>query len=355
MKKIAVIMSGHPRMVPQGRKMIDKVLGSIDGTCYEIFSLTWIDNEPKIGHYSGLDADTYQILSDLGDNNHFAEQIPILDELYQRFMESGAIPEPAEACINRDTFHRYSGQIWGFLLAMDRWRSRLGEFDIVVRSRWDRVIDPACIDILIGNGPSYLPTPREWLFTMDVSIWRGQVHLSGDVIYGTAENWLGLIPSTEVATLRSMAAMKKWCQDFIEKNPKEFFATNIDWFTSHWLWSTVLDGSNASITRFGTCYPILPVHSVIPPDMITIDSLQSPDTFSDELMVSDDPELEMSFMVHGIKQKYFSLLSQWCEANIGVRGKFWDTKPDDDGTVTWCFSSIVDARKFSELNGFPRL
>lgn len=262
MKRIAVVISGHARMVPQGYHMLKTVLDEIPECEYEIFSLTWSNGDAQEQKFPCQMEESSRILQGLGDRYLCLEQEQVLPALYEKFINAGAIPGPDDPILPFETFSRYTGQIWGFLYALDHWRDRLGTFDVLIRSRWDKVLDRSSIAPFLDQCSFRTdPSPNSWLITTDVSINRGQIYYSGDTIYGTAKRWMEIIPSGEIATQRSINAVKRWYHANVNDRSSVIYDIPHKWFTSHWLWSTLFDGIDISVASHGHSLAIKPHHA----------------------------------------------------------------------------------------------
>jgi hypothetical protein len=347
MKRIAIIMSGHARMVPQGHHMIDQTFKTTNDREYSIFSMTWTDGDQRSSQFSPNDEKTDEILRELGNRSVRMSQVEKLRDLHEKFLNAGAIPRPTESMLNFDAFSKYTGQIWGFLAALDHWREELLDFDVIVRSRWDRLLDPACIDAILGNRP-FRGDSDAWMITCDVSVNDGQLYYSGDVIYGPAKKWLDLIPSEAIATNRCIAAVKRWYLDNINNPDSVLHRREEKWFTSHWLWTTIFDGTDVSMAGFGNCYAIHPNTASIPLHQLN------------ERMISNlTPALPPvpSWKNHGTNEEFFFSIcnqenidlnkaTQWCREHVGVEGKVWEMTVVSSDKTDWHFKHFHNYHEF---------
>jgi hypothetical protein len=125
------------------------------------------------------------------------------------------------------------GQILGFLSALDKWRSELCEYDVLIRSRWDMLLDASVLAIL-ARDHSQGHTRR--FYTKSLSVINGQGSISGDVIYGSAQSWLELLPSKDTALDRLIQQCRRQHRVYAQLYPDKPTDLNGYWFNSHSLW-----------------------------------------------------------------------------------------------------------------------
>jgi hypothetical protein len=250
MPKIAFIMTGHERMVPYGYHALKNAMSTVDAD-YDIFSYTWNNQSEsrEVPLHPNLES-TSAITDQLGSRNIQRHQ--------PEYMEPIWINYPLKDTINYKIFSRFMGQILGFLLALDFWKTELQEYDYIVRSRWDVLIDHNTITSMLNS------TSPNMLFTKGVSIYQGHSHISGDTIYGPRDIWFKtLLPVDRSISKIYSQSVARYSNSMIQQATieaeqiqlSEFFLKN-RWFSSHAIWGMLFQGENISVETAGEAYPI---------------------------------------------------------------------------------------------------
>lgn len=276
--KIAVICTGHARMVPQGWSAIWQMADRVPHSDFTVFSWLWDQHSDSRRHNpTGLPdwlwpEQSQQVFTALGADHMITPQDEIMRSVYQRFLAYQAIPPDSGATMILPfaAFARFMGQVLGLCLAMDQWRSQLSEFDIIVRSRWDMILDPEVIRELIANRVPDTGGPI--FYTKYIDITHGNSSMCGDTIYGPAAAWLALIPSWSVALERIIQGMQQrwlWVQqnaqssNFNQQYLQEDYAQG-QWFSSHLIWALLFQHRNMSVRAMGDAHGIHPSCGKIP-------------------------------------------------------------------------------------------
>lgn len=277
-KRIAVIMSGHARMVPWGHKMLlDRFAHMNTLVDWDIFSYTWTthsESQPgRPQQEQHLQAQTDQILDALQHRCEHDQQ-PHFEQLRQRFLAQGAIPDhDADAQgfrMPRDTFYRFLGQVLGFCRAVDRWRDVLCDYDYIVRSRWDMTLDSSVMDHMLTNHARLGELPA--FYTKSVEIMQGHIEISGDTIYGRTDQWLQYFPSTDEVINRILQGTRqRWHQLRGQWNSNMSMDSDLEkyyktgwWFNSHFIWTTIFLNTSVSLRSLGDSFGIGPDLAAIP-------------------------------------------------------------------------------------------
>lgn len=280
--KVAIICSGHARMVPYGWKMIWDRVAQVPEIDARVFSFVWDDHsDNRMQNVTDLvddwrcQPDTDQIFRTLGSRHHSLEQLPIMDDLYQRYLAHDAIPgvlAEDQFYLPRQLFDRFNGQLVGFVLALDHWRRELSGYDYIVRSRWDMVLDVECLRRMLS--PKEQPAPPTF-YTKYIDITHGHPQISGDTIYGPRAAWFDVIPSWEYCRqqlIEGTRARWQWIQQHcrpqdLEDDYNIKYYTQGWWFNTHFLWTTVFRSSSQSIIKaLGESYGLHPSLTRIPLD-----------------------------------------------------------------------------------------
>ena len=253
--KVAVVLSGHARMVPQGNHLHQQSFFQAPNVAeWQQYSYCWTaDSEvrqPTIEQQQQFDLRD-RILAGLGTRHHYQDQTEMFDVLCDRFVDEGAFPDyrktkPAVALQIRYHFGKYLGQLLGFCLALDRWRDELKNYDFIVRSRWDHALDPDVLDDL----------DSEFFYTKSINIWDGRPIISGDNIYGATDKWLKLIPSTEYVIQRIIKACCRLRAELAIKQPEYDFAQDFQWYTTHYLWYVLMENEAIRLLHRGESFGI---------------------------------------------------------------------------------------------------
>jgi hypothetical protein len=279
-KRIAVIMSGHARLVPWGHKMLEDRFANMESLVdWDVFSYTWTsDSESQPGRpiwEQARSAHTEEILAGVA-HRHQADQQPWFEQLRQRFLAQGAIPENHEDeqgfRMPRESFYRFLGQVLGFCRAVDLWRSQLENYDYIVRSRWDMTLDSRVMDHLITNHARLGELPP--FFTKAVDIMQGHIEISGDTIYGRRDQWLEYFPSTDAVVDKILQGTRqRWHQLRGQWNASMKMDANLEkyyksgwWFNSHFIWTTIFLNTSVSLRSMGDSFGISPELANIPLD-----------------------------------------------------------------------------------------
>ena len=253
--KVAVILSGHARMVPQGNHLHRQSFYLAPNVLnWQQYSYCWTAtsevrpaNPEQQQQFDLRD----QILEGLGSRHHYEDQVPMFDALCRRFIEQGALPDYRKTMPRvhnqiRYHFGKYLGQLLGFCLALDRWREELRDYDFIVRSRWDHALDPVVLDRL----------DPEFFYTKSINIWDGRPIISGDNIYGATDKWLKLIPSTEHVIRRIIQACRRLRSELAVKQPEYNFTEDFQWYTTHYLWYVLIENEPIKLLHQGESFGI---------------------------------------------------------------------------------------------------
>lgn len=267
--KVAVVLSGHARMVPQGNHLHHRSFFLAPNVSeWKQFSYCWTaDSEVRPANSEQLQQFDLrdQILADLGTRHRYQDQTKMFDLLCDRFINQGALPDyrnsnPTVAIQIRYHFGKYLGQLLGFCLALDQWREELRDYDFIVRSRWDHALDPFVLDNL----------KREFFYTKSINIWDGRPIISGDNIYGSTDKWLKLIPSTEDAIRRIIQACRRLRSELAVKQPEYNFTEDFQWYTTHYLWYVLMENEAIRLLHQGESFGINFELSKIPLEKLTL-------------------------------------------------------------------------------------
>ena len=253
--KVAVVLSGHARMVPQGNYLHQQsfYLAPNVGS-WQQYSYCWTaDSEVRPANPEQQQQFDLrdQILEGLGHRHHYEDQDAMFDSLCDRFIDQGALPDyrttlPRVHTQIRYHFGKYLGQLLGFCLAIDRWREELKNYDFIVRSRWDHALDPVVLDRL----------DPEYFYTKSINIWDGRPIISGDNIYGSTDKWLKLIPSTEHVIRRIIQACRRLRAELAVKQPEYNFTEDFQWYTTHYLWYVLIENEPIKLLHQGESFGI---------------------------------------------------------------------------------------------------
>lgn len=267
--KVAVVVSGHARMVPQGNHLHRQSFALAPNVlAWQQYSYCWTQdsevrpaNPEQRAQFDLRD----QILQELGPRHQYADQRKMFDSLCDRFINQGALPDyrktdPIVAGQIRYHFGKYLGQLLGFCLAIDQWREELKRYDFIVRSRWDHALDPLVLDNL----------NKEFFYTKSINIWDGRPIISGDTIYGSTEKWLKLIPSTEEVIKRIIHACRRLRAEIAVKQPEYNFAEDFQWYTTHYLWYVLIENEPIRLLHQGESYGLNYELSKIPLEDLTL-------------------------------------------------------------------------------------
>ena len=267
--KVAVVLSGHARMVPQGNHLHNESFRQAPNVGqWQQFSYCWSD-ESEVRSATAEQLEQFdlrdQILNGLGTRHCYAEQGQLFDQLCNRFIDEGALPDyrtsnPTVAIQIRYHFGKYLGQLLGFCLALDQWRKELRSYDFIVRSRWDHALDPHVLDDL----------DREFFYTKSINIWDGRPIISGDNIYGSVDKWLKIIPSTEDAIKRIIRACRRLRSELSIKQPEYNFTEDFQWYTTHYLWYVLIENEAIRLLHRGESYGINFELSKIPLEKLSL-------------------------------------------------------------------------------------
>ena len=268
--KVAVVLSGHARMVPQGNHLHKQSFYLAPNVAeWQQFSYCWTDDS-EIRLVNSAQQEQFalrdEILDNLGSRHHYQDQGTMFDALCDRFIDQGALPDyrkthPTVHVQIRYHFGKYLGQLLGFCLALDRWREELKDYDYIVRSRWDHALDPVVLERL----------NEEFFYTKSINIWDGRPIISGDNIYGSTEKWLKLIPSTEHAIQRLIQACRRLRADLAVKQPEYDFTEDFQWYTTHYLWYALIENEAIRLLHQGESFGINFELSVIPLEKLRLE------------------------------------------------------------------------------------
>lgn len=278
--KVAIICSGHARMVPWGWKLIQNLAQEVPSAKYTVYSWLWSDrSDNRMNTVTDIKDDwrwpeaSKEIFKILGHRHAMTDQGPIMDQLYRDYLAADSLPPDdinESFYMPRHTFDRFNGQLVGFIHAIDQWREELKEYDWIIRSRWDMAVDPEVVRLMLN------PTDLIWaptFYTKYVDITHGQVQISGDTIYGPRSAWLDIIPSWTVCQQRLIEGTQaRWhwirrnCRQEDLKDPyyQKYYQQGW-WFNSHFLWTTLFTAHPSSIIRSrGESYGLHPSLSRVP-------------------------------------------------------------------------------------------
>jgi hypothetical protein len=251
--KVAVVLSGHARMVPQGNHLHQESFRlAPQVTEWQQFSYCWT-SASEVRPATPEQREQFdlrdQILEGLGSRHCYQDQAEMFDALCDRFIDQGALPDyrktqPRVHVQIRYHFGKYLGQLLGFCLALDQWREELRDYDYIVRSRWDHALDPQVLNKL----------NKEFFYTKSINIWDGRPIISGDNIYGSTEKWLRLIPSTEQAIKRIIQACRRLRGELAVKQPEYNFTEDFQWYTTHYLWYVLMENEAIRLLHQGESY-----------------------------------------------------------------------------------------------------
>jgi len=267
--KVAVVLSGHARMVPQGNHLHQQSFYLAPRvTHWQQFSYCWTaDSEvrPANAEQQAQFDLRDQILDGLGSRHWYQDQNQIFDAMCDRFIDQGALPDyrktkPRVHVQIRYHFGKYFGQLLGFCLALDRWRDQLQGYDFIVRSRWDHALDPFVLDNL----------DRNFFYTKSINIWDGRPIISGDNIYGSTDKWLELIPSTEHVIKRMIQACRRLRAELAVKQPQYDFTQDFQWYTTHYLWYVLIENEAVRLLHQGESFGLHFDLSKIPLEHLTL-------------------------------------------------------------------------------------
>lgn len=267
--KVAVVLSGHARMVPQGNHLHQQSFYLAPRvTEWQQFSYCWTANSevrPANPEQRAQFALRDQVLEGLGSRHCYQDQDKMFDVLCARFIDQGAFPDyrktkPSVAVQVRYHFGKYFGQLLGFCLALDQWRKELSDYDFIVRSRWDHALDPQVLDDL----------DRDFFYTKSINIWDGRPIISGDNIYGATDKWFRLIPSTEEAIKRMIQACRRLRAELAVKQPQYDFTQDFQWFTTHYLWYVLIENEAIRLLHRGESFGLHYDLSKIPLEKLTL-------------------------------------------------------------------------------------
>ena len=256
-------MTGHQRMVPYGYNLLKQ---SLAGHEYDIFSYTWFnDTETRPVIEIPGTQDTIQLL---GDRSVHVDQKPIIQQYYNMFLEQNAIStqyNPSHL-MPQQTFTQFFGQVLSLLLAVDKWYDRLKTYDVIIKSRWDVLIDPLQISQV---------RDKRLLVSGGIYINNGQTELGGDVTLCYAKDYLpNLYPlNTTIDKLIQIVKDKnEHSLEYMAEND-EFFRTG-KWFNSHFLWASLFKNNHNLCIEGHYCSPrIVPELTKYAPDKITLNDV----------------------------------------------------------------------------------
>jgi hypothetical protein len=233
MSSVAIIMTGHPRYVPQGYQRLQEIFKKNSSIDFDIFSYTWSDNtDPRTAIDKRYTVGTDKILDSLGDKLVLREQKSIVESVYKEFLDEGCIP-PANGqsiILPKEAAIRCSVQLVNFMLALEHWEHEWYQYDYIIKLRWDYTFD---IDAL----KKLIKVKHADILTADFSLRQGQSEMTVDGVYGTRESMLMCFkPYNKV-----MAKVKKGVKER-RHQVVEVFGTSSDyvqqsnWFTDGFLW-----------------------------------------------------------------------------------------------------------------------
>lgn len=239
---VAIVITGHPRMVPYGYNAIRNDISVLGVDC-KIFSYMWNESSDNkiITPHPNL-ATTEDILHDVGSIT--VDQPSVMREIYDEIRYQVHLP-------TYGWFTRQTGQIVGFLKALEYWSEELKTYDYIIRSRWDVCIDPNSVKEMLKVGRP------EVIYTKFVDLNRGMGSLFGDVMLGHSSAWFESCHPYEEVIRRYVKYLKQYWTDISERwmrdHPDD---KNGDWYNYHINWGLIFRETNTIISGIGDSFRI---------------------------------------------------------------------------------------------------
>jgi hypothetical protein len=241
--KIAVVMTGHPRMVAYGHKLLQDDIRQLSNCEFTVFSNTWTSDSDIRKEFALQSYPDKHLLNTLTYHNS-QDQVEFMDKLYDVYKI------PAE----RIDFTNKAAQILGMIDALERWHDELTTYDYIIKNRWDQMLDTSVLRVLARE-------KHVGFYNKSVRVNEGRVEISGNTIYGDSESWFKhFSPKDKIMEL---------IVKFLNEN------NNRSW-PAHELLGYLFQYSNASITCMGEEFPIrsrvlqVPLSSVCKMDAIKL-------------------------------------------------------------------------------------
>lgn len=235
-------MTGHPRFVPYGYHAIQNEICSQGFDC-KIFSYMWNDSSDNkiINPHPNLST-TEDILKKVGSIT--VEQETVMQSIYDNLKYHMHLPRYG-------WFARQTGQIIGFLKALEYWFEELNTYDYIIRSRWDVCIDPNTFKEMIKVGRP------EVIYTKFVDLNRGMGSVFGDVMLGSRSAWLESCHPYDEVLRRYVKYLKQFWNDMGQKwmqdHPND---KNGDWYNYHINWGLIFRETDIIISGIGNSFRI---------------------------------------------------------------------------------------------------
>ena len=246
MSNIAIVMTGHPRYVPQGFSRINTVRKENKDLNFDIFSYTWSDATDPRGtvpqhFYNG----TEDILHSLGDRLVLIEQKPILEKFYNELLSEGCIPHafPADGypILTKEAAIRCSAQLINFMLALKHWQSEWRKYDYIIKLRWDYTFDVESLRKLIK-------VKHADIITTEFRLRHGQVELTVDAVYGTRDAMLMSFTPYDSVLNKIKQELKTHRQLVNNTYDKSLqFVNQSEWFTDGLMWYFAVKNKPVSV------------------------------------------------------------------------------------------------------------
>lgn len=255
--KIAIVNSGHLRLVPYGYQLL-KELAEVLPIEIHIFNFYWTpDSDHRNSGKSFNDPKTYEILSSDNIMSVEKDQEETMILLRNYFDDYGACPKLDKTedghYFSQGQFATYMGQIVGFLLALDKWQTTLKDYDLLIRCRWDIIPDPVIINQIINDN---IDLDFDKFITNSLRIREGDMEIGGDIIFGRPKYFIDhFLPFG-----RSLDRMRQGCKQRYDRfktdrvvgvfNDTEY-EKRLHWFNSHLLWGWIFKDTNYDMVARG--------------------------------------------------------------------------------------------------------
>lgn len=251
---IAIVCSGHLRLVPYGYYLIEQIAEKCNFD-YTIYNFHWDQDSDWSGHVPHYQ--TIEILSQPNVKSQERYQKDLMEFLRESFEEHGAIPPlvkhymPGYYSLNNEDFSRFLGQVVGFLLALDYWQEQLKKHDMLIRCRWDIIPD---WDVIRCIQEGRISIDKQFI-THAVYMREGELEIGGDTIYGKPEHWIECMTPIGHALEKLKLGCKKRFDEIKNgiayNSSDQEYALKSRWFNSHFLWGTLFKGTRFNLTQFG--------------------------------------------------------------------------------------------------------
>lgn len=281
---IAIVCSGHLRLVPYGYYLIEQIAEKCNFD-YTIYNFHWDQESDWSGNVPH--GQTVQVLSQPNVKSEERYQKDLMEYLRRSFEEYGAVPPsnrhymPGYYSLTNEDFSRFLGQVVGFLFALDYWQNDLRKHDLLIRCRWDIIPDWDVIKFI-----------QEGRFSVDkrfithaIYMREGEIELGGDTIYGRPEDWIDCMTPIGHSLEKLKAGCKKRFEEIkdsaIYNNLDQDYALRSKWFNSHFLWGTLFKGTRYSLIQYGQAPNIRNYDLPLNPKDVRIDMIYPRDPFSE--------------------------------------------------------------------------